>query len=151
MSILKEFDKALVGEETKTAEVKSGYFARNNPKQYTEYLDNASWEEMLSRMSENHKKQYGTGGGKELEEKNGKPPKMAAFASSSRMIYNLSKDTPDFVFEKNWLRQWAVWPIWTVIWHCPINIFSWKPNAGSLTVTKQSRPSSRITGTAMPI
>jgi hypothetical protein len=47
---------------------------------------------------------YGKGGGKELEErksgKNTYPPKMASFGSSSRMIFNLMKDTDGFLFEK---------------------------------------------------
>ena len=37
---------------------------------------------------------------KELTEKNGRPPKMASYGSSSRMIYNLSHENKSFVFEK---------------------------------------------------
>ena len=39
-------------------------------------------------------------GGSELKEKNGRPPKMASFGSSSRMIYNLSNKKNGFHFEK---------------------------------------------------
>ena len=100
MSILKEFDKALVLEETQQGNVKSGYIVEETGRKYPEYLHKDSWDELKRNMDPEHKKQYGAGGGKELDEKNGKPPKMASFASSSRMIYNHSKDIPGFVFEK---------------------------------------------------
>lgn len=100
MSILKEFDKALVLEETQQGNVKSGYIVEETGRKYPEYLHKDSWEALKRDMDPEHKKQYGAGGGKELDEKNGKPPKMASFASSSRMIYNYSKDIPGFVFEK---------------------------------------------------
>ena len=100
MNILKAFDKALVLEEASLGKVKSGYTVQTTGKKYDEYLHEDSWEELKESMSDDHKKQYGAGGGKELEEKDGKPPKMASFASSSRMIYNYSKRIPGFVFEK---------------------------------------------------
>lgn len=102
MNILKEFDKALVREETSHDDVKSGYLVKKEDKEklYNEYLHKESWAKLLENMREEHKKQYGAGGGKELEEKDGKPPKMASFASSSRMIYNLSREISEFVFEK---------------------------------------------------
>ena len=100
MNILKEFDKALVLEESNQGNVKSGYIVKTTGKKYDEYLHEDSWKELKKSMSDDHKKQYGAGGGKELEEKDGKPPKMASFASSSRMIYNYSKKIPGFVFEK---------------------------------------------------
>ena len=100
MNILKAFDEALVREETKSGAVRNNYLADGNPKPYASYLDNGSWDAFLEGMDDKHREEYGAGGGKELEEKDGKPPKMASFASSSRMIYNLSKHIPDFAFEK---------------------------------------------------
>ena len=84
MNILKEFDKALVLEQTRHNDVKSGYLVKNEDKEklYNEYLHKEFWAKLLENMSEEHKKQYGADGGKELDEKDGKPPKMAAFASS---------------------------------------------------------------------
>ena len=95
MNILKAFDNALVQKETK-----SGYRADGDQKSYDAYMDNESWEAFKAEMAPAHRKQFESGGGKELEEKDGKPPKMASFASSSRMIYKLSRENPDFVFEK---------------------------------------------------
>lgn len=100
MNILKEFDKALVLEETKQNAIRNGYWIDGKEKPYNEYLDNTSFQALLNGMSSEHKKQYGAGGGKELEPRDGKPPKMASFASSSRMIYLHSKGIPNFVFEK---------------------------------------------------
>ena len=71
---------------------------------YNNYLTNSEWEIFKANMDEHHRKQYGAGGGGELEEKNGShgwmPPKMASFGSSSRFIYKLSKDIPGFIFEE---------------------------------------------------
>ena len=64
------------------------------------YMTNAEWDTFLSAMSEDAKKEYGEGGGDELNGKNGHPPKMASYGSSSRMIYNLSKEKQGFHFEK---------------------------------------------------
>lgn len=94
MNILKNFDLAIANTET----LPSGYQIENRT--YNSYLSNQAWEAHLAEMSETHRCQYGDGSGGELTEKNGRPPKMASFASSSRMIYNLSKDVPGFVFEK---------------------------------------------------
>ena len=51
-------------------------------------------------MPETARIEYGAGDGGELEEKDGRPPKMASFGSSSRMIYNLSNKKDGFHFEK---------------------------------------------------
>lgn len=76
-------------------------------KPYENYLSNESWAEFKENMEKNHPTAftcYALGGGKEMEERQvGKyvyPPKMASFGSSSRMIYNLMKDNPDFMYEK---------------------------------------------------
>lgn len=100
MNVLKEFDKALVLDATQQKTIKSGYVVQSTGKIYQEYLHKDSWEELKRNMDPEHKKQYGAGCGKELDEKDGKPPKMASFASSSRMIYHHSHKIPGFVFEK---------------------------------------------------
>lgn len=70
-------------------------------KTYLNYMANAIWKEFLQDMKEHYPnayKQYENGGGGELKE--GRfPPKMASFGSSSRFIYNLSKDFSGFQFE----------------------------------------------------
>lgn len=100
MKLLDEFDAAIVLSELPKGIVNNGYIPEGSSKTYKTYLDNKSWQMMLDGMTDVHYTQYGAGSGGELEEKDGKPPKMAAFASSSRMIYNLSKDIPGFCFEK---------------------------------------------------
>ena len=68
------------------------------------YLSNDSWKSFLKEMSPIHKAQFLDGDGGELKEKKGRygiyPPKMASFGSSSRFIYNLSKNIDNFCFEK---------------------------------------------------
>ena len=94
MSILTDFDTAIAEVE----KLPKGYCVEG--RLYESYLSNDMWKEYLADMSEEHYKQYSKGSGGELEEKNGRPPKMASFASSSRLIYRLSKNIPGFVFEK---------------------------------------------------
>lgn len=100
MKLLDEFDSAIVALEKANSNVGCGYLPENGKKTYDSYLDNESWKAFLKGMTKEHFDQYGAGSGGELEEKDGKPPKMAAFASSSRMIYNYSKDIPGFRFEE---------------------------------------------------
>lgn len=73
-------------------------------REYWNYMSNESWERFKYAMTEEHRKEYEDAKGGELDPRNSRwgmlPPKMASFGSSSRMIYNLSKDTPGFVFEK---------------------------------------------------
>ena len=88
------FDSAITAAEG----TPKGYWVGGT--EYGSYMSNAAWEVYLSEMRDVHRCQYVAGSGGELEEKNGRPPKMASFASSSRMIHNLSKDIPGFVFEK---------------------------------------------------
>lgn len=94
MRILKDFDAAITAAE----EMPNGY--QIGEQTYNNYLSNKAWETYLTGMSEEHRRQYGDGSGGELKEKNGRPPKMAAFASSSRMIYTRSSSIPGFTFEK---------------------------------------------------
>lgn len=99
-------DRAIMRRETEaSASVTAGYVA--DGRIYENYLSNDSWLAFKRDMEKNHPRayeQYELGGGKELEERRvGKytyPPKMASFGSSSRMIYNLMKENPDFAYEK---------------------------------------------------
>lgn len=87
-----------VGKDTK----KYGYKVKDNI--YYNYMSNEYWESYKKDMPEEHRKQFDNGSGGELKEKKGRwgiyPPKMASFGSSSRMIYELSKDIPGFCFEE---------------------------------------------------
>ena len=94
MSLLETFDAAIAASE----KLKSGYDI--NGRSYPGYLSNEAWNTWLSGMSQDHRCQFDNGSGGELQPKNGRPPKMASFASSSRLIYKLSKDIPGFRFEK---------------------------------------------------
>lgn len=105
MELNKILDYAIMADETAKNPVKSGYVTNGKP--YNNYLSNESFAEFVEDMKTNHPiayEMYGKGGGKELEERksgaNIYPPKMASFGSSSRMIYNLMKDTDGFLFEK---------------------------------------------------
>ena len=96
--IQEEFDIAL--KKFKNGDVNTFYSSDNVlPDKYFAYYTKAEWLDFLENfMSDYDKKAYEDGGGKELEEKfSGKwgvwmPPKMAAYASSSRFIYELLKD-----------------------------------------------------------
>ena len=63
-------------------------------------MSNEEWNSFLLTMDSVTRAEYEAGGGSELKEKNGRPPKMASYGSSSRMIYNLSHENKSFVFEK---------------------------------------------------
>lgn len=80
------------------------FIIKEENRDYWNYMSNKSWEKHVRAMLPEHFYQYKKADGGELFEKNSRwgllPPKMASFGSSSRMIYNLSKDTPEFVFEK---------------------------------------------------
>lgn len=67
---------------------------------YDTYLTNTEWQTFLDEMPQSVRDEYGAGDGDELREKKGRPPKMASYASSSRMIYLLSHDRVGFHFEK---------------------------------------------------
>lgn len=94
MSILKEFDLAIADVEN----IPRGFVTGKG--NYDSYMSNAAWDAYLKDMSDEHRAQFDDGSGGELKEKNGRPPKMASFASSSRMAYKLSKGIPNFAFEK---------------------------------------------------
>lgn len=64
------------------------------------YMTNEEWNCFLADMPTEARNEYSAGGGDELSEKGGRPPKMASYGSSSRMIYNLSRNKAGFHFEK---------------------------------------------------
>lgn len=100
MTITEKLDLAIKLNEIGTTD--GGYDIKYGEKTLNKqtYMTNAEWESFLLAMSETAKKEYGEGGGDELNGKNGHPPKMASYGSSSRMIYNLSKAKQGFHFEK---------------------------------------------------
>lgn len=98
MGILEDFAEAMTRYEQSKG-IPGGY-RMDGKAPYPFYMSNEAWNAMLNEMSESVKNQFGAGSGGELEEKDGKPPKMAAFFSSSRMMYLLSKEWSGFEFEK---------------------------------------------------
>ena len=77
-----------------------GYIIKGKP--YQAYMDNDKWDTFIEDMKANHSdahKEYGAGSGGETKSNGCFPPKMASYGSSSRFIFNLCKDVPDFHFE----------------------------------------------------
>ena len=69
------------------------------------YMTNDEWTAFEAAMKTNSVQpyaygEYSDGDGGELKEKDGRPPKMASYGSSSRMIYKLSSDKAGFHYEK---------------------------------------------------
>lgn len=77
---------------------KSGYTTKKGTT-YCNYMSNYDWNKFLKSIKDCHKKQFDDGAGGELKEGEN-PPKMASFGSSSRFIYEESKDIEGFVFEE---------------------------------------------------
>ena len=98
----KALDYAIRDYECKKFPVESGYNIENNI--YCNYLSKNSWKEFKDSMKKVHRCQFEDADGGELKEKKGRwgicPPKMASFGSSSRFLYNISKDIVGFQFEK---------------------------------------------------
>ncbi len=92
MNISKELDLAIKVAETKTT---AGAYGK-----YNTYMTEEEWDTFKSAMLPSALEEYGAGGGDELSEKNGRPPKMACYGSSSRMIYKLSCHKDGFHYEK---------------------------------------------------
>ena len=92
MNISKELDLAIKVAETQTTDGAYG--------KYNTYMTQEEWEAFKSAMLPSALEEYGAGGGDELSEKNGRPPKMACYGSSSRMIYKLSCHKDGFRYEK---------------------------------------------------
>lgn len=105
MDIAKALDFAIRDFElqNKNNRYSSGY--RIDGREYWNYMSNESWESFKEHaMTKEHRNNYKDAKGGELDPRNSRwgmlPPKMASFGSSSRMIYNWSKKSPRFVFEK---------------------------------------------------
>ncbi len=101
MNIVKELDLAIKLAEAKTVE---GAYRSGNT-DYDAYMTNAEWAAFEKDMKKNKLQphahtEYSAGGGDELTEKNGRPPKMASYASSSRLIYRLSREKAGFHYEQ---------------------------------------------------
>ena len=83
---------------------KYGYKINGREAPYDNYMSYNTWKTFLKGMSRPHRQQFEDGDGGETKEKKGRwglcPPKMASYGSSSRFIYNLSKDICGFRFEK---------------------------------------------------
>ena len=98
----KALDYAIRDYECNKFPVESGYNIENNI--YCNYLSKNSWKEFKDSMKKVHRRQFEDADGGELKEKKGRwgicPPKMASFGSSSRFLYNISKDIVGFQFEK---------------------------------------------------
>ena len=96
MNVTKELDLAIKRAEGENAS--DGYAIGG--KIYPTYMENAAWEVFKDAMPLSVASEFGAGGGGELSEKNGRPPKMASYGSSSRMLYCLSSRKEGFHFEK---------------------------------------------------
>ena len=96
MNLTKALDLAIKLSETN--ETAGGYLA--GQRCYDTYMTNDEWASFKASLRPDSLKEYEAGGGGELEEKSGRPPKMASYGSSSRMIYKLSHKTAGFHFEK---------------------------------------------------
>lgn len=98
------FDLAL--KQSKGGCLSDGYITPDD-NCYKAYYTKKEWDNHLDDMISNHETAYHAfvkGNGGELYEKRNRygnivPPKMASYASSSRFIYELSSDIPDFSFE----------------------------------------------------
>ncbi|MBE6638774.1 MAG: hypothetical protein E7616_04880 [Ruminococcaceae bacterium] len=96
MTLSKELDLAIKLSEIKTIE--GGYLIGG--KEYNTYMTNEEWEKFKTDMLPSAHEEYSAGGGDELSDKNGRPPKMACYGSSSRLIYKLSCHKECFHYEK---------------------------------------------------
>ncbi len=81
-------------------------YRMNDGRLYATYYTNEEWDAFLADMKANYPaafKGYNDGNGGELKERKFKgkniPPKMASYSSSSRFIYELSRNIPGFEFE----------------------------------------------------
>lgn len=103
MNLDKALDYAIRDYEMQNdASISYKYNIENNS--YDEYLSNSYFEKFLDEMPDDVRVMFIGGDGSELSIRRKKgiptyPPKMASFGSSSRMIYNLTKDIPYFGYE----------------------------------------------------
>ena len=96
MNIANELDLAI-----KRSEGHEGYTGYQvGKREYLGYMSNCEWDDFLLGMPERAKKEFGEGSGRELKEVGHRPPKMACYGSSSRLIYMLSSHKENFYFEE---------------------------------------------------
>ena len=100
MNIIETLDLAIKQNEKATVDGAYVLPYKDGVLKKSTYITNDEWNAFLNSMPEDARKEYGAGGGDELSEKNGHPPKMASYGSSSRMIYTLSREKEGFHFEK---------------------------------------------------
>ena len=100
MNIIETLDLAIKQNEKATVEGAYILPYKDGVLKKSTYMTNDEWKAFLNSIPEEARKEYGAGGGDELSEKNGRPPKMASYGSSSRMIYTLSREKEGFHFEK---------------------------------------------------
>ena len=100
MNIIETLDLAIKQNEKATVDGAYVLPYKDGVLKKSTYITNDEWNAFLNSMPEEARKEYGAGGGDELSEKNGHPPKMASYGSSSRMIYTLSREKEGFHFEK---------------------------------------------------
>lgn len=91
-------------------DINTGYHIEHNPKSpYITHSTNKDWEDYIKEMEEHYPEaysQYYDCPGGEMKEyynkrwKQNMPPKMASYGSSSRFIYESSRDIASFQFEK---------------------------------------------------
>jgi hypothetical protein len=100
MSISEKLDLAIKLKETGTTE---GFYEvkyKDKTLEKQAYMSEDEWDSFFKNMKSYAREEFGNGGGGETKEKEGRPPKMASYGSSSRMIYNLSCKIDGFHFEK---------------------------------------------------
>ena len=100
MTISERLDMAIKLDEAKTEEGAYKLTYNGEIREKSTYMTKPEWEAFLSAMPEKQKAFFEKGDGDEITEKNGLPPKMACYGSSSRLLYKLSRDIEGFVFEK---------------------------------------------------
>jgi hypothetical protein len=96
MNLSKELDLAIKLAETGTT---AGEYLAGG-KEYNTYMTNTEWANFKANMAPDALSEYSAGSGDELSEKSGRPPKMACYGSSSRILYNLSRHKEGFHYEK---------------------------------------------------
>ena len=100
MNIIETLDLAIKQSEKATVDGAYVLPYKDGVLKKSTYMTNDEWKAFLNSMPEEARKEYGASGGDELSEKNGRPPKMASFGSSSRMVYMLSRGKKGFHYEK---------------------------------------------------
>ncbi len=104
IDLVKALDYAKRNFEIKGDTSKYGYRIEGKVP-YENYMSNETWASFLNEMPQPYRKQFeDADGGETKVKKNGRaglcPPKMASYGSSSRFIYQYSKDIKGISFEK---------------------------------------------------